>query len=70
MSIPSFSRRPADLGRDRFPARGSRRSSEDLRILPPPQSLASMAPEGYYLLFLVDSSGRVSVDGEFVKLTF
>jgi hypothetical protein len=37
-----------------------------VRILPPP--MASMAPPGYYLLFLVDAEGRPST-GKFVLLT-
>jgi hypothetical protein len=36
-----------------------------VRILPPP--MASMAPPGYYLLFLVDTEGRPST-GKFVLL--
>lgn len=46
-----------------FPAQANKYKE----VLPPP--VADMAPEGYYMLFGVDSTGVPSL-GRFVKLTF
>jgi hypothetical protein len=76
MGVPSvthhfdYGQRYVELMIERNPATGC--PGNNIKLMPPQEPF--MAPEGYYLLFLVnlksDGSRVPSLPGRFVKLTF